>query len=319
MDTSGLWRILLAETDREVDLKTFVGSRKGFSYWQQNVDPLYYQRPFEERLAIAFSLARSFNRPDVVRRALSLGSLPPLTYAVGGKFLMYVAEWAGWAVYMALDDTVWASDSMFPDLDPSIPNLLAHVLSTFTAWRPFLRELIVNEAPLHYIDPRHYNTPLIAFLIYSIRATTGPNDLKEASISEILYNALSSWLESLQEFGVNLEEYGEKEIDLHDQDLVPWSFHEPEWDFRLVLTDLTYGPLPSDWKVTWMIQDEETPYLPGGWIGDDDVNNEDGSVRDENEDDPAEEKDEDGSIEEVYEDCSVGDEPEVSAQATRTE
>ncbi|KAG7005760.1 hypothetical protein G7Y79_00018g045670 [Physcia stellaris] len=238
MDTSGFWRLLLVKTDREVDLENFRGSSEGFSYWQQNVDPHYYQRPFEERLAIAFSLKRSFNRPDVVRLALSLGSLPPLTYAERGELLIHVAEWAG----RSANFTAWG-----------------------TAW------------------------------------------------------IFDTWLESLQECGINLEEYGQKEIDLHDQGLVSWSYYYPKWGSTLVLTDLTYGPLPSDWNVTWVVQEKETPYIPGGWIGDADSDDEDGSLGDEDEDDPAQDEDEDGSTEEVYEDCSVGDEPEISAQATQTE
>ena len=320
MNTSGLWRLLLAKTDREVDLENFKGSSEGFSYWQQNVDPLYYQRPFEERLGIAFSLARSFNPPDVVRLALSLGSLPPLTYAERGDLLIHVAKWAGAVVNAAVwGGSAWVFDSMFPDLNPRILILLANVLITFTAWRPFLRELIGNGAPLHYIDTFFYGTPLTALIRCSINVAYDPDDLEGASIYGRLYRSLSAWLESLQECGINLEEYGEKEIDLHDQGLVFWSFDYPWWKFTFVLTNLTYGPQPSDWKVTWIIQDRETPYIPGEWIGGDDDDDEDASLVDEDENDPAETEDEDGSIEEVYEDCSVGDEPEVSAQATRTE
>lgn len=167
---------------------------------------------------------------------------------------------------------------------------------------------------------------MLALLVWFFDSRRGPNDFEEASISEIserLYISLSAWLEILQECGINLEEYGEKEIDLHDQNLVSWSCYYPKWGSTLVLTDLTYGPLPSDWKITWDFQDKETPYIPGGWIGDDDGDDEDGSVGDEDEDDPTEDKDEDGSAEnededgsigEVYEDCSVGDE-----HITRTE
>ena len=121
-DTSGFWRLLLVKTDREVDLEKFHGSSEGFSYWQNIVDPLYYQRPFEERRATAFSLMGSGNRPDVVRLALCLGSLPPLTYAERGVLLIHVAEWVGSVVRTPNDNavrgTAWVFDSMFPDLSP---------------------------------------------------------------------------------------------------------------------------------------------------------------------------------------------------------
>ena len=181
--------------------------------------------------------------------------------------------------------------------------------------------MIVNGAPLHYIDRSFSRTPLIALLIISISTASNPENLEEAVIYWRLYRSLSTWLDSLQDCGVNLAEYGEKEIDLHDQDLVSWFYYFPEWNSTFVLTDLTYGPLPSDWDFTWVIQDKETPYIPGGWIGDDDSDDEDGSLEDEDEDDPAqdEDEDEDSSTEEVYEDCSVGDGQEISAQATKTE
>ena len=179
--------------------------------------------------------------------------------------------------------------------------------------------MIVNVAPLHYIEPILCGTPLTALLTWSVKTAYGPDDFEESAISERLYHSLSAWLESLQECGVNLEKYGEKEIDLHDQRLVSWSYYYSKWSSILVLTDLTYGPLPSDWKVTWILRDKETPYIPGGWIGDDDTDDEDGSDGDEDKDDPAEDEDENGSTEEVYEDCSVGDGQESSAQATRTE
>ena len=181
-------------------------------------------------------------------------------------------------------------------------------------------ELINYGAPLHYIDARFY-TPLLVHFWSLFETLPSPDDSEDASISKVsesLYLALIDWLESLQECGVNLEEYGEKEVDLRDQGQVSWSFNTKR-NAIVALTYLTYGPLPSDWKVTWVLRDKETPYIPGGWIGDDDSDEEDGSLEDEDEDDPAEDEDEDNSTEEVYEDCSVGDEPEISTQATWTE
>lgn len=177
-------------------------------------------------------------------------------------------------------------------------------------------ELIVNGAPLHYIDAYFY-TPLLELLFSSIAHLRYVGDVGEAWISEAFHSSLSAWLESLQECGVNLEEYAEKEIGLHRQGLVSWSRYYPKWSSTVVLTDLTYGPLPSDWKVTWVVRDKETPYIPGGWIGDDGGDDEDGSVGD-GDDDEDEDEDDDGSIGEVYEDCSVGDEQETSAPVTRT-
>ena len=69
--------LLLRETEHDADLVYYRGSGEGFSGWQQVLDPTYYQRPSEQRLAVAKSLMQTIcNGYDVIRRALSLESLP---------------------------------------------------------------------------------------------------------------------------------------------------------------------------------------------------------------------------------------------------
>ena len=84
---------------------------------------------------------------------------------------------------------------------------------------------------------------------------------------------LNIWLECLQESGVDLEAYGQKETDLHQRGLVSWTWLP--WESkpgRWLLTSLTYGPSPSDWKVDMEYQPEDTAEslakMPGGWIED---------------------------------------------------
>ncbi len=92
---------------------------------------------------------------------------------------------------------------------------------------------------------------------------------------------LKTWLECLQESGVDLEEYGRKEADLDEQGLVSWSWHQYP-DTKVFLTSLTYGPSLGDWKVRMEYRVEEmtgmpvkTPVkMPGGWIEDDDDDSE---------------------------------------------
>lgn len=89
-------------------------------------------------------------------------------------------------------------------------------------------------------------------------------------LSWILY----TWLGSLQECGVDLHEYGRKETDLHKQGLVSW---ELRYDFlssdRWLLTSLTYGSSPSDWKLDLEYRrkdaTESLAKVPGGWVEDD--------------------------------------------------
>lgn len=94
----------------------------------------------------------------------------------------------------------------------------------------------------------------------------------------ILPQILYTWLECLQECGVDLHEYGRKERDLHLQGLVSWDLlfgWSPRG--RHFLTSLTYGPSPSDWKFDLVVRREDAiesaVKVPGGWV-DDDINEE---------------------------------------------
>ena len=78
-------RLLLNETERGSDLGWYSGPKEGFSLWQQALDPFFYQRPLEERINVAFSLAGNNNGPDVLRLSVALGPLPPLAHATTGS------------------------------------------------------------------------------------------------------------------------------------------------------------------------------------------------------------------------------------------
>lgn len=89
-------RLLLNETGREPDLSMYQGSKEGFSMWQQALDPLYYQRPLEERFEVAMSLAYRHNRPEVLRSALARGALPSLAHCMtdrNGETLLHAITW----------------------------------------------------------------------------------------------------------------------------------------------------------------------------------------------------------------------------------
>ena len=75
-------RLLLNETERETNMGYYRGPKEGFLIWQQSLDPLYYQRPFEERFEVATSLAYWGNAPDVLRLSLAPGPLPSLAYSM---------------------------------------------------------------------------------------------------------------------------------------------------------------------------------------------------------------------------------------------
>ena len=87
---------------------------------------------------------------------------------------------------------------------------------------------------------------------------------------------LNLWLTCLQEAGVDLEEYGRKEMELHEEGLISWVLKDSTtWkgDWILVLKTFTYGPSPSDWEVQLERRDAkadaEPRKTPGAWIEDD--------------------------------------------------
>ena len=104
-----------------------------------------------------------------------------------------------------------------------------------------------------------------------------PFDLDEnASLRWKLRWLLKNWLKSLQESGVDLEEYGRKETDLHQKGLVTWNLSYDYQSDRHFLTSLTYGPSISDWKIMIEVRPRDStesvakiPEMPGGWIEDD--------------------------------------------------
>ena len=79
---------------------------------------------------------------------------------------------------------------------------------------------------------------------------------------------LDSWIECLHEAGVDLEEYGQVELDLFNGGLVDLSFPVYQRCTKYALTRLAWGPSPSDWEVQLEEQEEEYD-MPGGWIEED--------------------------------------------------
>ncbi|KAL2880151.1 hypothetical protein SGCOL_004536 [Colletotrichum sp. CLE4] len=102
---------------------------------------------------------------------------------------------------------------------------------------------------------------------------------------------LRTWLEDLQTSGIDLEEYGRREMEIFKRDALLQDrrsrvrstrddgYYESYPGMRL--TSFTYGPEPEDWKLVWSPEAEEyagefwdlieNPPLriPGGWVDDD--------------------------------------------------
>ena len=77
-------RLLLSTTEKEANIGFYRGSAEGFSLCQQALDPLYYQRSLEDRVATAIQLANRYNVSETLRLSLARGPLPPLPPSIVG-------------------------------------------------------------------------------------------------------------------------------------------------------------------------------------------------------------------------------------------
>lgn len=136
-------------------------------------------------------------------------------------------------------------------------------------WGRLLKDLIVQGANLHHISSE-YSTPFVNLLqgLRESKDYAEPNELAESDFDDPesmepswidlkteqswkLPLLLNFWLEFLQESGVDLEDYGQKEVDLRLRGLVSWTWEWPSDPEKpaLFLKNIRYGPSPNDWKV----------------------------------------------------------------------
>lgn len=138
-------------------------------------------------------------------------------------------------------------------------------------WQLFMSELIVQGADLHHISVEPC-TPFLKLFSRYLGLRHNPLD-RDLFLSKLSF-LLAIWLECLQKCGVDLYEYGRKETDLHQQGLVSWDrFSSWSLQNRYYLTNITYGPSPSDWKLELEYRPEDATEsvakVPGGWVEDD--------------------------------------------------
>ena len=141
-----------------------------------------------------------------------------------------------------------------------------------------LKELVEIGTNLHnihsYLDVTPFTRLVDTFFFFS------GDSLKDLEVARdrMLPTLISSWLECLQEIGVDLEEYGRKEVELHREGLVSWTWDLYRIDVDIKIQSLVYGPLPSDWNLEVDFAERsavgspqrKSQRMPGGWIEDDD-------------------------------------------------
>ena len=141
-----------------------------------------------------------------------------------------------------------------------------------------------------------------------------------------LASLLKIWLEDLQESGVDLEEYGRKETELHQQQLTVWNFDHFEYDADFsptgregtwVVKNLIYGPSTSDWKLEmdYWGKDaaENLKKMPGDWIEEDDSGGDESQVEGDYDPDEVGSEVDEGQEEEEEEDDDDDDDDDDDA------
>ena len=142
-----------------------------------------------------------------------------------------------------------------------------------------MKELVELGTNLHSLHSYNDCTPF-----KSLVGTCFHRSLESPEIArdQIIPDLLCLWLECLQESGVDLEEYGRKEAELHEEGLVSWTLAFSWKDVEITIQSLVYGPLPSDWKLEVVFRERITPEsplqkpqrVPGGWVEDEDLEQE---------------------------------------------
>ena len=106
-------RFFLREGTFEPSLSDFRGTLEGFKLLQQHTDPLYYSRPFEERLEVAFRLIDKRGSPKLIETALGvkvISSRHLTTPATCGRTLVgVVAHHIGYLTSEVLEPSVCSS------------------------------------------------------------------------------------------------------------------------------------------------------------------------------------------------------------------
>jgi hypothetical protein len=156
-------------------------------------------------------------------------------------------------------------------------------------WRQMLKDAGEALADLQQVSSTLWETPLITFLRAWGQALEWHRPYEWSSFVP----ALRKWVSELQAVGVDLEEYGELERELHrngDVDtqielsaaLAEMNFFTetdpPAERLKFRLLDFTYGPEPEDWFVWvtnpldefagqfWRMVEREVEVMPGTWV-----------------------------------------------------
>jgi hypothetical protein len=276
-------------------LGCFHGTAEEFLFCQQRFCPDFYQMPQWTRVAVAARAASgvwdAYHMPEMIRTVLGEGTLgakmlqqewPSEFYATRVTLVHCVAQKIGGSqagmqhchsptrkpfnggnpIKTAWIEPFWIERNEFNRQE-----------KLYKSWNCFFREFLLAGIDIYQIVDG--STPLIAFLRgYFGREYTRPQKEPSACVT-----ALRSWLTELKAAGVNLNRFGQKEVNIWksenvQRDLLCVSENGVRWK-RLI--SIAYGTNPSDWNIWfyecsdsyagdfWNLIEQETEFMPGGW------------------------------------------------------
>ncbi|KAL2855654.1 hypothetical protein BJX68DRAFT_231018, partial [Aspergillus pseudodeflectus] len=274
-----LYRLLIAGNEDE---DVFLEDRSELPYWFTGIQcppealDLIHRRVFVDYPALPLSVR--FERAMRIQVSLAMESTPEMfQIAMGGRIdpKAYLLEDQN-------GDTLLHRVTECMAFDFGLEKT-----QNADGWRQMLRDASVAPADLHQVSSTMCETPLVTFLRGWGLALT---HLRRCQWS--FTPALRKWVSELQALGVDLEEYGELERELHrngdvdlelelgiDQGIDFFKDAKPvsKW-FKFRLLDFTYGPEPEDWFIWvtnpldevvgqfWRMVEREVEVMPGTWI-----------------------------------------------------
>jgi len=260
---------------------SFILKQSNFSYEAQSVEgcleaiyKMLFFRPFEVAFMARIILAGKTLGPEIVNAShISYGTLLHCAaYSLGGLH----------AEILSLENFNQRQRStralrkwryLRPDLPPC-PILPER--SCIKTNCHFVNDLLASGSNENALNSSNLRTPLLEFLRGAFDGFWFERK-RVGSVLKVIMELLTTWLELLQNCGVDLVKYGRKEKNLHRANQTSPEFPTMRISPNLRLINFTYGAQPKDWKFWfievledwfsefWDMVDHPERSMPGAW------------------------------------------------------
>lgn len=264
------------------------GSILEFKFLQQHCIPSYYELPQETRIAVAckavVEMLDAYHMPGLVQTILGPNTLTAQDLQKEGRWrfdsrdttLVHCVVRKIGACQAALQGShPWKIKSRHKTrlTEPYFYiRLKEEYLDLYESWEKLFTGFLQAGADLNHVVDRQ--TLLLAFL-------EGYLDWFDVSQCPLLFpsEALQKWLIDLENAGIDLQEFGEREDSIWKKDLVQRNFiaHDEENPSSHRIIGFSYGPSVADWSVWlspsvdvfvgdfWRLVEKPVEMMAGGW------------------------------------------------------